>query len=381
MSILGDILEILFGPRDPFKTVRATIRHWTNADLVENVTGPGRTIMGRRKTSAKDGSTPRIREETLSIWISRPDRTRIEERRQVEERIETSLRVVNDRRWASRDFEGHVEMGDVGTSRIGKKVGVSLTDAERHFDPDLIREMMENLALESLGLVRTSGRDCARVRAAPRPGERLWPHWLPTEADEYEFHVDRERGVLLAIISKHAGEPFDVNEVLEVAFDQVIENELFTYTPEIGEQVRPPVPVVVRLTLESAVARMPFVVLVPTRLPDADHTELEILHHPARRGSDREYLTLMYRGEPSNSLWLHEGAVAAPGHESYVWEEVEQQGQKLLISDPGAGVGMRIVEMQRDGTHVDIWSDLERECLIDLAMSLRPAAEILRKEG
>src|SRR6266566_348831 len=129
MSILGDILEILFGPHDPFKTVRATVRHWTNADLVENVTGSGRTIMGRRKTSVKDRSTPRIREETLSIWISRPDRTRIEERRQVEDRIETSLRVVNDKRWASRDFEGHVEMGETKTSRIGKKSGVALTDA------------------------------------------------------------------------------------------------------------------------------------------------------------------------------------------------------------------------------------------------------------
>jgi len=222
MSILGDILEILFGPHDPFKTVRATVRHWSNPDLVENVTGPGRTIMGRRKTSAKDGSTPRIREKTLLIWISRPDRTRIEERRQVEDRIETSLIVVNDKRWASRDIEGHVEMGDVGTTRKAKRIGVPLTDAERHFDPDLIRKIIENLALECLGSVRTAGRDCARVSGVRRPGGSIWPHWLPSEADEYEFHVDRERGVLLAIISKHAGEPFDVNEVLEVAFGQVI---------------------------------------------------------------------------------------------------------------------------------------------------------------
>jgi hypothetical protein len=78
---------------------------------------------------------------------------------------------------------------------------------------------------------------------------------------------------------------------------------------------------------------------------------------------------------------LHESAVADPGHESYVWEEVEQKGQKLLISDPGAGVGMRVVAIQRYGTHVDIWSDLERECLIDVALSLRPAAEVLGKKS
>jgi hypothetical protein len=89
----------------------------------------------------------------------------------------------------------------------------------------------------------------------------------------------------------------------------------------------------------------------------------------------------MYRGESPNSLSFHEGAVADPGHENYAWEEIKQQGQKLLISDPGAGVGMRIVAMQRHGTHVDIWSDHEREFLIDVALSLRPAAEVLGKKS
>jgi hypothetical protein len=88
----------------------------------------------------------------------------------------------------------------------------------------------------------------------------------------------------------------------------------------------------------------------------------------------------MYRGESSNSLWLHESAVADPDRENYAWEEVERQGQKLLISDPGAGVGMRIVAVLRDGTHVDIWSDHERECLINVALSLCPASEVLGRK-
>ncbi len=376
MSILGNVLENLFGPLDSFKTVRATLRHWTNPDLVENVAGPG----GRRKTSAQDGPTSRIREKTLAIWISRPDRIRIEERKHVEGRMETSLSVVDDKRWTSRDFEGHVEMGDVETTQAGRRIGVALTDAERHFDPDLIRKIIENLALESLGLVHTAGRECVRVRATRRPGGLLWSHWLPSEADEFEFHLDSEKWVFLAINSKYAGKLFEVNEVLEVDFDKPIEDELFTYTPEIGEQVHPPVPVTVRLTLEAAAASMPFKVLVPSWLPDADHTTLEIFHCPARR-SGREYLTLMYRGGPSKSLWLHESPVSNPGHESYVWEEIEEHGQKLSISDPGAGDGMRgdgmrIVAMQRDGTHVDIWSDHERQCLIDIALSFRPVSEV-----
>jgi hypothetical protein len=375
MSNLGDRRENLFGPHDSFKTVRATVRHWTNPDLVENVEGPG----GRRKPSAKDGSTSRIREKTLLIWISRPDRIRIEERRQVDGRTETSLSVVDEKQWINRDFEGHVEIGDVETTQAGRKVGVALTDAERHFDPDLIRKIIGNLTLESLGLVWTAGRECVRVRGVRRSGGLLWSHWLPSEADEFEFHLDREKGVFLVINSKHAGRLFEVNEVLDVDFDQPFEDKLFTYTPEIGEQIHPPVPVTVRLTLESAAASMPFTVLVPTWHPDADHTLMEVFHCPARR-SGREYLTLMYHSELSKSLWLHESAVAAPDHGSYVWEEFEQQGQKLSISDPGDD-GMRIVAMQRDGTHVDIWSNHERTCLIDIALSLRPVSGISDSAG
>ena len=77
-------------------------------------------------------------------------------------------------------------------------------------------------------------------------------------------------------------------EVLEVTFDEPLESHLFTYEPAPGEQVGPKIPVVERLTLTAAVARMPFTVLVPTRVPDPEHSQFEVMHHPrADRGVGR----------------------------------------------------------------------------------------------
>ena len=49
MSQLGDMLEVLYGPRASFNTVTATIRQWCDRDLAEQATDGNRTVMGRRK--------------------------------------------------------------------------------------------------------------------------------------------------------------------------------------------------------------------------------------------------------------------------------------------------------------------------------------------
>jgi hypothetical protein len=48
-------------------------------------------------------------------------------------------------------------------------------------------------------------------------------------------------------------------------------------------------------------------------------------------------------------------------------------GNRLKVSDPGPGRGYRLVALQKHGAFVDIWSDLELEKLLELAVSLTPA--------
>src|SRR5438093_184774 len=108
MGRLGDMLEVVFGPGERFQTVRATIRHWRNRDLADKADGGNRGVMGRRKVG-EPSPTPQVEESILSVWVSRPDRLRIEKRRQVDDRTEISVTVVNgDRSWKC-DSEGHVE--------------------------------------------------------------------------------------------------------------------------------------------------------------------------------------------------------------------------------------------------------------------------------
>jgi hypothetical protein len=374
MSKLGDVLQVLFGPVFPYATIRAEVRHWRNFDLTEKVALESDVLGGRRKPRPDKpaGSTPRTAEATLKIWLSRPSRGRIETTRAMQGEIETSLTVTDGENWATRDSEGHVESG-----KSAKRKGhANLTDAERHFDPAMIREFFQNLALELVGTTRTANRDCIRVRAVLRPEGSLWPHWLPKEAEEYEFHIDCERGLLLAIISKRGGQPFEIDEVLEIAYDEKIDDGLFSYSPAVGEQLREPIPVVEHLTLEAAVARVGFTVLVPTRVPGSGRHQLNVVRHPAHPKSLRESLWIMYaHSDQFNRLWVKEGATVDSDHEEYEWERIEKDGREILISDPGA-TGQRKVYLKQEGTHVDIDSDLDRDRLIDLAFSLRPASEI-----
>jgi len=92
MSKLGDVLEVLYGPRFPYETIRAEVFHWRNFDVPERETDSD-SLGGRRKTrpNKPSGSAPRMAKTALKIWISRPSRCRIETTREMQGEIETSL--------------------------------------------------------------------------------------------------------------------------------------------------------------------------------------------------------------------------------------------------------------------------------------------------
>ena len=78
-----------------------------------------------------------------------------------------------------------------------------------------------------------------------------------------QFGADPEYGVVLYIAGRCEGDIFEVNEVSEVSFDEPLDDSMFSYSASPEEQVRPAEPIVERMSLSAAVARMPFTVLVP----------------------------------------------------------------------------------------------------------------------
>jgi hypothetical protein len=364
MGCLGELLEVVCGPDRPPASIRATIRQWANLDLGAQAAAAG-SPMGPHKPRPA-GAAPRTAELTLSVWACPPSRLRIERSVTVRGVTQTHLTVVGGDRWWHCDPQGHVEIGEQG----GRGAPLR-SDYERHFDPAHLRQFLGDLVLQERGTVHVAGRVCVHVHAVPRPGNRIWPHWLPKGADEYEFHADPERAAVLAILARYRGEVFSADEVTEVAFGEVLDPGLFVYRPQPGEQIRPAGPVAEQLTLRAAAERVPFTILLPGPSPLLEPASLDVHYHRPRPGSQAESLTIGYLGP--HSLWLTEKAAAESEDDEYEWEQVEYGGLALRISDPG-GEGTRMVALQRHGTSVTIHSKLDRDALFQLAASLAPAS-------
>jgi len=374
MGLVGDVLELLFGPDDRFQTVRATIRHRRDNVLTLRAISARLPPIGRRKAGTPgDSNPPKVFESTLEIWVKPPACARIVEHREVRGYGETKLTVIDgDHRW-ERDALGHVETSEIDgrDPTVPRSCPIDLK-VDRHFSPAHIRLFLQDMTLESLGLARTAGRDCVRLRAVPRPKSQLSPYRFALGGDEYELHVDSERGALLNIISRVGGEPIEVNEVLQVAFDEPLEASLFTYEPAPGEQVAPKEPGVESMTLTAAAARMPFTILFPTRVPDSEHAKLGVAYTPPSRQFRWPRLTLHYSGISSGSLSVDQSGNPNHGLDNFEWERLAEDDlfqHDLRISDPGNAAAVRMVAFEQQGTHVTIKSSLDRTRLIDFARS------------
>jgi hypothetical protein len=368
MSILGDFLEAVFCRGEKYRTVRGTIHTWVDETRSDSAFGGDRRPIGRLKRVAHAKST--VREQLTRFWIAGADRIRLESSRTVELEVQSSLKVVNRERSWKRDKEGHVFVGE------GQRRAPAVTELERHFDAKLIREFCKDLGLEPLGAVTTSGRDCVRLRAVLRDGESLWPHWLPKGADDYEFHGDLQRGLLLGIFARHRGHLLESAVVTSIVFDEPIDEELFIYEPAIGEQVASAPPISEFLSMQAAIARVPFAVLLPDPITDAEHTQLQFDYHPPRGPglTGRQSLTIhFFNFESRVSLWLTESDSADPDDSKYEWVEYEAKGQKVHVSDPGQQ-GLRLASVVKDGTHVGICTSLRTSEILDLAATLTRAA-------
>ena len=367
MSKLGEILEGFHRPDPAFRSVRATIHHTRTSAPVTATSNKNRPAIGRRNPDAKKQDES---EESLLVWAIPPERVRIETERTRDGQTENIIEVMNrDDAW-KRFANGTVQRGTRSTGNAPRNNSLP-TEYQRHFDPGLIRQFFAALTLEAIGNCHVSGRECLSVRAVEIPGSTLWPHWLAWEADEFEFAADVERAVLLSIVGKVAGEVTERHEVREIAFDEELDESLFTYETRPEDTVEPATAVVEHLSLEEAISRAPFTVLRPTWLPESDRLQCETMYHPARPDDPGEYVSLSYRpGTSFDHLLINQRAK----HEKQLleelqWEVVEVRGRQLNVSDPSPEEGLRVVMFEQDGTYSDIMSDMPLDDLLRVAVS------------
>jgi hypothetical protein len=96
------------------------------------------------------------------------------------------------------------------------------------FEPNRIAGLpLYGLELSVEGETRKAGREAIRLVGVPVEEWDRFPEPLWWGADEYEFLVDSERGVLLRCSSRLNGEDFDAPEVEEIRFDERFGQEVF----------------------------------------------------------------------------------------------------------------------------------------------------------
>ena len=239
-------------------------------------------------------------------------------------------------------------------------------------------------ALRFTGLERgeQAGRPTLRAVGRPRGTDRH--DWSlgrlgAMGADELVLDVDAERGTLLRIESRHAGEPYSVREVLEIAFGEDFAEETFELQRPEGEPVRSArdrFKVHHDIPIDRAVALAPFPVWIVRRVP-ADW-EVDIAF--AEGDDDAPQLFLHYRGgarHPGARGRRDAAGCAARGGAARRRAVAGRAAQRPRARAAGAGRGLAPragPALSRGHGHPAAFRNAERGCARRRGSRARPRA-------
>ncbi|HEX4670738.1 MAG TPA: hypothetical protein VH279_00650 [Solirubrobacteraceae bacterium] len=376
MSELGDLLVLLHGARGRTATVRATVRTWWDGrrmrEAMERSKGHRYVTFFERDGEEEEEAAA---QSVVRVWLAPPDRVR-EER---EGAHGVGFGVRRGEVWWHYDAEGGATSNE-DEPEIGTGIGEELRWL---LDP---APLIGSLDFEAITPARRAGRDVLHVRAVARAGvdDSALMRLSAFAADELLLDVDTERGALLRIETRFEGQPIEVSEVTEIAFDEAFADDVFVFTPPPGEEIRSVTDrhrVQHGLTIEQAVARASFTVWIPSRLPAGWETEIFFVAENDRPPA-APHVHLQYRAEDgTHAISIAESPAAHPGeHADYEharpnpWQDIEHDGRAMQIREPAENWQPATVRMQLDGTRILIHStDLTASALADLAAGLLPA--------
>ncbi len=378
MSELGDLLELLHGARSRWRAVRLVLRHWSHFERSgqarerwhEQVRRHGGNVQPLRAVatwgSGSENETPTIQESESRMWLD-PERDRVRTERSVEGGDSSSVRV-GDRWWSYHPLYG-------ATSNEGSDVRLGRSDEGMVLlNPALLLPVLD-FAL--IGEREVAGRRGLVVRATPRELEDLVPfrHLTPAGSSELELVADAERGVLLRLEARVPDGPFNVQELLEVGFDEQFDDGVFVFDPPPGEQIRSQTELHAMpeaMSLEEASRRASFIVLAPTRVPAG--WRVDTMWFPGRERPPAKPSVVLHLVDPTfvHRLQVTESTEAIA--DALDWEEVHHDGAAFLVYQPPGPGGVQCeVKFERQGTQVRMSGNLERIALLDIAASFRPA--------
>lgn len=247
-------------------------------------------------------------------------------------------------------------------------------------------QLLSVLRLTPTGDGKRAGHEVVRATGVARPRSR-YPHditlmVLGRGADSYEIEADKQRGVLLRLAACHQGGLFTAIEATELHIDEPIAPDLFVFEPPVGESVRD-VSAMVRerladVSLSEAIARVPFQLLIPERVPAG--WELTInASGPSRRPPSPAHVVLHYRSrDATGKLTIGESdpetAQGTWARDTDDWQVVDHETGPMQIKQISPGGPLNQLRCERQGTAVGVTSPtLDTDALIAIAATLRPA--------
>ena len=240
------VLELIGSAPRHYDTVRAAIRYRGDGSTM-------RALRDRYRTSEayrlETGGPPDPSEEA---WYPEPEGpfgwrcrvwyAKVSPERGVRDRLEVELprEVYPDGGVYISAWDGRVS---APSTAVSARIGGGLHEVDPHwlvlaqdgfwstylFDFDGIAGFpLGSRELSVEGETRKAGREAIRVVGVPEKEWEYWPEPLWWGADEYEFLVDLERGVLLRCASRLGGKDVDALEVEEIHFDEELPANVFS---------------------------------------------------------------------------------------------------------------------------------------------------------
>jgi hypothetical protein len=218
---LAAFLELLYSARDRSRTVYATVRRRSHPAREQELLRARGLYRGPPAIPPEEGSwaePPTVVETTTQLWAARPDRLRWETTARGYGLDElTSVGVKEGEVFWERSGDG-----DLHTNENREQSGTMTTGHELLVDPSPLLGVYRF----ELGAPTTwQGRHAVEVTASRRSGSH--PHGFGPFGDELALVVDEERGVLLRAAVVVEGEELSNTEIVEIAFDEPLQAELF----------------------------------------------------------------------------------------------------------------------------------------------------------
>jgi hypothetical protein len=384
---LGDVLELLHGARHSYTTIHARLedrvdwrRHPRGVDRWRDwrreahagLSEPFREIL----IGAEGGSASVAPDQSTGlgeVWIERPDRSRLDLSVDGPSGLHrvVAIRVGHQ----NRSYHSNPGVRSLEGAVFSRSRFVRLFEPWTllgHFEFELKEEFEHR-----------SGRMAVLLSGVPSGPTLPWPSLgLAPGASSFEFVVDASRGVLLGIQARADETTIEHTELTDIVFDEAIAPALFTDLPGSPNDVALPEARVgasdlggARLvTLEQAAEMCRFRVFEPVGIPaDAIPTVTVV---PGIGGDpDKQRLSIRY-ARPAPTTWLRvlETAESHAWTDRRTWRRVELDGIEFFVWE-STGLPSelpRAVQVRRDGTLVELQSEIPVADLVELAKSLAP---------